>query len=182
MLEPKLRERLSKSLAYILRHDIGVRRSDNGFVSEKEVLERLRRRFPWVTSDHLIEIVNLDKKGRYERKEGFIRAKYGHSVPVRINLPEAEVDVLYHGTASEMLEKIMKEGLKPMRRLMVHLSRTPAEALKVAKRHSKNPVVLKIDVKKAKELGVKILKASEEVYLAKEIPPTCIISKCLNNS
>lgn len=50
---------------------------------------------------------------------------------------------LFHGTATRFLDDILNDGLKPMSRLYVHMSKDKETALKVGKRHG-TPVILKI--------------------------------------
>ena len=122
-------------------------------------------------------------KGRFEIKEKdgklYIRARYGHSaeLPIEVEYEKVsadDVDYLYHGTRADVLPWILREGLKPMRRKYVHLTKNPQTALITAKRHRGKPVILKIDAKKFIQDGGEIFKASDEIYLAKYIPPKYI--------
>ena len=61
-----------------------------------------------------------------------------------------------------------------MNRKLVHLSPRPEDAVLVAQRRRGKHVILRIDAKKYLEEGGKIWKASEKVYLAREIPPKYI--------
>ncbi len=174
MVSEEMRTRISKCLAYLLRHDKNLPRTEDGWVPIPEVLKLLQKRWQWINSALLQEIVEKDKKQRYEIRNNMIRARYGHSVPVNLHLPAADVDVLYHGTTPNAAMQILKEGLKPMGRTMVHLSTTPSDAMAVGKRRTKTPTVLKIDAKKAQSMGISFFKASESVYLASSVPPECI--------
>ncbi|RLE68636.1 MAG: RNA 2'-phosphotransferase, partial [Thermoprotei archaeon] len=82
--------------------------------------------------------------------------------------------ILYHGTTPEAAKKILKDGLKPMRRRWVHLSPTPEIARNVGLRRTSHPVILEIDAEKAREDGVKFYRATEEVYLCDYISPKYI--------
>jgi putative RNA 2'-phosphotransferase len=174
MLSEPLRVQLSKFLAYLLRHDRGLPRTHDGWSKISDVLKLLRRRYPWVTPKHLLDVVKSDDKQRYEIRDGMIRARYGHSVEVALDFPEADVCVLYHGTTEQATRQILRDGLKPMGRKMVHLSATVAAAVEVGKRKTKTPVILKIDVNKARQRGIRILRASKTVYLTSYVPPECI--------
>lgn len=168
------RERLSRLMAFHLRHDPAVERTPDGFVSVDALTDIIRRKVRWVEPHHIREVAVFDTKSRYELSGGMIRARYGHSVDVKLNLPEADVDVLYYAVAPETSAQVLAEGLKPADRKMVHLSATIGNALEVGKSHSQKPVLLAVDVKLAKEKGVKILRASDRVYLAQSIPPECL--------
>ena len=119
----------------------------------------------------------LDPKGRFEVRNGRIRARYGHTFPVMIDFEEdKEVRRLYHGTAVENLNSILKEGIKPMRRNYVHLSLTVDDALEVGRRHSSNVVVLEVDTECLRARGLKVYKASSRVYVTPYVPPECIVN------
>lgn len=72
-------------------------------------------------------------------------------------------------TATRFLDSIMKEGLKPMSRLYVHLSRDVETAKKVGRRHG-NPVVLKIRSGKMNKDGIRFYLSSNGVWLVKNVP------------
>jgi len=59
-----------------------------------------------------------------------------------------------------------------MKRRWVHLSPTIDIAIGVALRRTRRPVVIEVDVKRARKEGkIKFYKATEQVYLCSEIPP-----------
>ena len=67
-------------------------------------------------------IASADKR-RHEVVGDRIRALYGHSLPGKLRRETAKPPaMLFHGTSPEAAEKILREGLKPMRRQYVHLS------------------------------------------------------------
>ena len=84
------------------------------------------------------------------------------------------VKVLYHGTTPEAAAEILKTGLKPMKRNWVHLSPTVEIARQVGLRRTSKPAILEIDAEKARKNGIKFYKATEQVYLCKQIPPRYI--------
>lgn len=172
------RVKLSKFLSLVLRHKpwiLGLELDEEGFVPIKDLIEALKRKGFFLDEREVFLLVERDEKGRFEISGGKIRARYGHSIPVRIDYPEEKnVRVLYHGTPPRNIPRILKEGLKPMKRVWVHMSPSFEEALRVGLRRSKNPVVLEIDVEKMRKLGLKVYRASPKVFLSKEIPPECI--------
>ena len=168
----------SKQIAYLLRHDpSGMDISKEGFVDIKELLEKLRNRWPNIDREDIRELVEEDPKGRYEIKDDKIRARYGHSIDVDPTLTKADVKKLYHGTTSKASENILEEGLKSKGRQKVHLSTTISDAIEVGKRRTKNPVVLEINAEKAQRAGINIERASDSVYVTEEIPPEFITVK-----
>lgn len=169
------RKKISKYMTYLLRHEpSGLDVSNEGFVEMSSLLEKLRDRWPDITKSHVREVVERDPKGRYEIKEGKIRARYGHSIDVQPTLNEATADVLYHGTTSQAAQNILEEGLKSRGRQKVHLSATVEDAMEVGKRRTRNPVILRVNVEKAQSEGINVERASDKVFVADYIPPRFI--------
>lgn len=167
--------KISKTMAYLLRHDSsGMKISEGGWANLESLLEKLQERWSEVNEEHVREVVNTDPKGRYEIRDDKIRARYGHSIDVDPDLENADKDVLYHGTTSEAFENILNEGLKSKGRQKVHLSTGIEEAKNVGKRRSSDPVILEVDVEGAVKEGIRIERASDEVYVSEDIPPKFI--------
>ncbi|AMQ18166.1 RNA 2'-phosphotransferase [Thermococcus peptonophilus] len=172
------RKRVSKLMAYILRHspeEFGLRPDVEGFVSLSELVNALKTVYPEATEDLVREIVENDPKGRYEIRGDRIRARYGHSFPVSLDHEEdTESRFLYHGTPRRNLPSILKEGLKPMKRQYVHLSTNKIEALETGRRHGRDVVLLVIDAECLRRRGLRIYKAGKNVRLVERVPPECI--------
>jgi len=173
----KERIKISKFLSYILRHNpyqFKLKLDRYGFADLDEVLKILKKKFPQIEKNELEELVYEDKQSRFQIKGNKIRARYGHSIDVKPFSNNKDIpQILYHGTSRKNLNSILKEGLKPQKRKFVHLSLEIEEAKRVGKRKDLNPVILKIDVKKAKKEGVRFW-CEEKVVLATPIPPDCI--------
>ncbi len=169
---------VSKQMSYWLRHDPeGMDMDENGFVDIEELVEKLEERFSEIDRKFVEKLVEEGKR-RYEIKDDRIRALYGHSLDIEIDLPEdKDVEKLYHGTTSKAAYKILINGLEARDRNMVHLSSSKEIAREVGERRTDDPVILKIDCKKAREDGLKFYKANDELYLSEEIPTDCI-EKC----
>ena len=115
----------------------------------------------------LEEIVETDNKQRYSfnMDHTLIRANQGHSIPVDVELKEANPpEYLYHGSASRFLENILTDGLQHMNRLYVHLSENIETAISVGTRHGE-PIVLKINSGKMNDDGIKFLLSENGVWL-----------------
>lgn len=162
---------VSKYLSYLLRHhpdDLPI--SKDGFVSLTLVVRKVQKKFPQVDKQFIEKIVQQGNK-RFEIKNNQIRALYGHSIPVTIQLDkDHSVNRLYHGTSKKAAEKILKTGLKSKGRNKVHLSTSKQEAIRVGKRHSSHPVILQIDVNQAQKQGFCFQRATENVYVSDFIP------------
>lgn len=167
------RKKVSRYIAYLLRHEpSGLNIRDDGFVEAGELVDKINERWSGFSKKQLEEVVYRDSKGRYQLEGGKIRALYGHSIEgVDPDLPEVEPGLLYHGTTESAASKILKEGLKPKGRNKVHLSSTPEEARKVAKRRTDTPVILEIDASRATDEGKKFWKAGDTVYLSERVAP-----------
>lgn len=174
LLDSEKRRKVSKFLSGILRHfaeEFGIEVDEEGWARVEDVLRVLKERYG-VGRKHLELIVKFDKKGRFEIRNGKIRAKYGHSLAVNTAWSESG-DIpakLYHATSPENLESIVERGLLPMKRREVHMCATPEEAIEVGKRHAKNPILIEIDAEPALKAGIEIRKKGR-VYTADHIPP-----------
>ncbi len=164
-------------LALILRHKpetIGISLDKNGWASVREVIEGINRTNGYsMDMETLEEIVRTDEKGRYSFNEDktLIRANQGHSVNVDVELEEKiPPETLYHGTAQRFADAIRAEGLKPMSRLYVHLSKDVKTAVKVGSRHGK-PYVFKVNAGEMSRQGYKFLLSENGVWLTKSVPP-----------
>jgi putative RNA 2'-phosphotransferase len=166
--------RLGKLLSGILRHfpeRFGVRMSVEGWANLDYIARVLSKRNRWVRKKHIIALVKSDEKGRYEIKRNMIRARYGHSINVDLDYEDNELEKLYYGSNEEEAERILEIGLKPVKQRYVHLSTSVEKAIEVGSLRSDNPVIIEVDAKKAQEDGIRIMKATEHIALAEEIPP-----------
>lgn len=161
-----MKVKVSRYMSYLLRHNPGNLKIDrHGFIDMDGFLVKLRERFP--TSKKLvIEIVENNGRKRFEIVGNKIRALYGHTIPVELELEEDKtIKVLYHGTTPEAVSKILKEGLKPMKRKWVHLSPTIAIATEVGLRRTNNPVLLEINTEASRKNGLRFYRTTDKVYV-----------------
>ncbi len=167
--------RVSKFLSRHLRHapeELGLTLEPGGWVGVDDLLAGCaRRNFP-VSRQELDEVVASNDKQRFSFDETGqkIRANQGHSTPVDLQLePAIPPDVLYHGTSSDVVDDILRDGIKRMSRHHVHLSRTADTARTVGKRHGK-PVVLRVDAAGMYHDGIPFYCSANGVWLVDEIP------------
>ena len=166
----------SKYIALLLRHkpeEGNLTLDKEGYCPTVDLVRAVKRQFTWFTLNDLYDIVNSDEKGRYsfDTHKIRIRANQGHST-AQVDITFKEVtppDVLYHGTATRFLNDIYREGLKPMSRQYVHLSKDTETATKVGTRHG-NLYIINIDAKKMHEDGYKFYLSDNGVYLTKTVP------------
>jgi len=141
-----------------------------GFVDLDELFAKLRKRYD-ISWSFIEEIMSEESGKRFEIIGNRIRSLYGHSIEVTMELEEdRSAAMLYHGTTLESALKILNDGLKPMQRKWVHLSPTKEIAFEVGRRRTFEPVVLMIDAKEARKDGVIFFKATERVFLCREVP------------
>lgn len=168
--------RLSKTLAVALRHQpdkFGIQLDAMGWANVAGLLAGLRQRREWaqVAEADLAAVIAMPGKKRYEMENGRIRAIYGHSVADKIEkTPSPPPDVLYHGTAPETAELILREGLKPMSRQYVHLSVDVETAVQVGRRKSRHPTILKVLASVAHQNGILFYLGHDLVWLADFVP------------
>ena len=169
--------RLGRIMAGILRHfpeRFELNMDDNGFIDLIEVVDAIRRRrnqFHWLRQHHIHALVDTDAKGRYQIEGGMIRATYGHSIDLDLDLPMDDIpDELYYPATIEEMELLIEAGLKPSDRKEVHLSKTPENALEAGRHRASRPFIIAIDAISAIADGFLIKQAGTTVYTTKEIP------------
>jgi putative RNA 2'-phosphotransferase len=174
-MEHRLKVKVSKYMSYLLRHNPENLKMDrHGFVRLNELVKKLEERFQ-VNKKFILEIVEKSNRKRFQIVDDKIRALYGHTIPVELELEEDKaVRLLYHGTTPDAAPKILKGGLRSMRRKWVHLSPTVKIAEEVGLRRTQKPVILEIDAEAARKNGVRFYKASDRVYLCANLPPKYI--------
>ena len=171
----KLRDNQSKYIALLLRHKPevgGLTLDEHGWCDSNALVKAIEKEFGKFSFEDLEEIVRTDNKQRYAFNEDKtkIRANQGHSVNVDVELKQiVPNDVLYHGTATRFVEQIRIQGLKPMSRLYVHLSKDYKTAFTVGKRHG-SPFVFEVDAKKMVEDGFKFYESENGVILTEVVP------------
>lgn len=174
---------LSRVISHALRHEpwlYELELDDEGWVSVEVLLDTLRKHeSEWsaLSETDLVCMIENASKRRHEIKDSRIRAIYGHSVPGKLTYKQTTPpDILYHGTAPELVYLIESSGLKPMGRQYVHLSVDEATAFEVGSRKANYPTILRILAKEANAKGVSFFEGNEKVWLANDVPVDFIIS------
>lgn len=162
-------EQLSRRLSYLLRHapeKAGLTLEPGGWVPLVPLLAHLG-----VSRAQVERVVASNNKKRFTLEGERIRANQGHSVAVDLRLPlTVPPAVLYHGTHPGALEAIRREGLQPMNRHHVHLSRDVDTARQVGARRGK-PVVLTVRSGAMYEAGHSFYRSDNGVWLTEAVPP-----------
>jgi putative RNA 2'-phosphotransferase len=178
---------LSKVVSHALRHEPWLYDIDidaEGWTAIQDLLEALHQeREEWsdLTKNDLMMMLEKASKRRHEIKEDKIRALYGHSMPNKIVKTKKKPPlILYHGTAPEIAEIILTEGLKAMGRQHIHLATEMKKAIKAGKRKSNQPVILEVLASKAFDEDIAFYEGNEIIWLADYIPPKFIHSSTLS--
>lgn len=171
--------KISKTLSYALRHkpeNMGITLDDNGWTNIEDLLMSFNQRGISLNRNQLIDIVETDDKQRYKISDDKIRANQGHSIGIDLELKEKVPPIeLYHGTAKQNLNNIMKHGINKQKRQYVHLSNDIETANKVGSRHG-DVIVLKIDTKQMYSDGYKFYQSDNDVWLTGHVPEKYIKS------
>ncbi len=179
ILESQRVEKLGRLVSGILRHfpdRFGVKMDENGWVSFNDLVRAVKRRYRWANQWLIKAMVYSDAKGRYELKGDKIRARYGHSIKVKLSdYPLCDKEVLYYGTGEEEAHRLLDIGIKPVNQAYVHLSTTLEKSEEVARLRTDEPIILEVDAKSALKNGIRIVMANEYIALAEEIPPKYIV-------
>jgi len=172
---------LSRIIAGALRHfpeKLGLMMDGKGWIELSSLIDAIgtsRSGFDWLRKNHIKALVETDPRGRYQIDGGMIRATYGHTIDVNLNdLPIADIDSLFYPVTEEEADIILEGGLSPTDRKKVHLSGSLEKAIEAGKVRTENPLILKIDGKKAKNDGVNIYHAGKDVYISDGIDPKYI--------
>lgn len=178
LLSDKELELLGRTMAGILRHfpeRYGLEMDDHGWVDLRDFITGVQirhKKFRFLKPFHVLGVIETDPKGRYEFRDGKIRATYAHSFDVDLDLPTDNIpDILYFPTTSEECNIMLEIGLRPSDRKMVHLSGRMDAAIEAGQVRVRDPIILEVDAKGAIEKGVEIQKAGKWIYITKEVPP-----------
>lgn len=165
------RRHLSRAMAYELRHGTQVVLTKGGWANVNSIVQQLALAKVKTSSDELLAVATAVDEGRFEVRDGMIRALYGHSRPVVIEYDKACDATLYHGTAFKNLDLIFAEeqGLLPMTRHWVHLSTDPLAALRTARRHGPG-VLLALEPNNSLE----VYRAGGPVHLCRHVPSSLL--------
>ncbi len=162
--------KISKQLSYILRHNpesANMVLDKDGYAVVNNVLEFFK-----INIHTLENLIKIDDKQRFSfnKDKTLIRASQGHTINVNINFKEIQpVTFLYHGTAEQYKDIIMKDGLKKMQRHHVHLASEHKDSVTVGMRKG-TPVLLEIDAPRMYREGYKFYISDNGVYLTDFVP------------
>lgn len=175
MIGRKEATRISKFLSLVLRHQpqlINISLDEKGWAMVPELMEGMKAKGFEITFDILQHIVEINDKKRFAFNEHKtkIRASQGHSINVDLGYQAKEPPaLLYHGSAEQNKETILREGLSKRTRQHVHLSATVDTALRVGQRHGK-PVAFEIAAGEMHRAGYLFFISENGVWLTDAVP------------
>ena len=166
-------ERLTRSLAYMLRHqpdEFDIEVDKYGFADLEDVLDELSDRF-----DQDIEVEDLTKaidggdRPRYEIVDGKIRALYGHSIEVDPGESTEPPEKLFLGMGSRDADRASRNGLNAGRRRFLHLATSEDDAKEMGRRAAPEYTVVTVFARDAWEDGVSFYDR-KALFLSEAIP------------
>jgi len=173
MTQPALIERITRSLAYMLRHQpeqFDLELDEYGFAELEDVVQALNERLgESVEDDDVRDAVTAGDRVRYEIANGRIRALYGHSIEVKPGEPSKPPALLYVGVSRADAERAQRYGLRAGRRRFLHLALTPEDALETGRRSARDYVVITVNALEAWEDGINFYDR-KSLFLSDPIP------------
>jgi len=172
-------DHLGRILTGILRHfpdRYQLTMDPQGWIALPQIVRAITQRHPayhWLRVQHLVAIAETDAKGRYEVREDRIRATYGHTLEIDLDLPTENIpNRLYYPVTEEETAIVLEVGLRPSDRKKVHHSKTAEDARAAGSVRTPDPVILEVDAERAREAGIVIKQAGKTVYLVDQVPPS----------
>jgi len=168
-------KRLSKFLCVVLRHNpsaAGVEVNEHGWAKVDELIERVRSTGREIDREKLEAIVATDSKTRYSfSADGtMIRCNHGHTIPVDLELPATQPpEFLLHGTGDVHVPSIDQQGLKPVKRMYVHMTESMEMAVSVGSRHGK-PVLYRVHSGAMARDGYVFYRSASQIWLTDRVP------------
>lgn len=153
------RDNLTKYLSLILRHKPSAAKihlNEYGWAKVPELITGMNKnnKFFHISLPELEEIVKSNTGFEFNEDKSLVRAKGGHSFPIKLNFEEIEdkvQDILFYTEGK--FENIEKYGISSRTESYIFLSKTYKEAFK---KYAKEIILL--DSKKMFEDGIKFYK------------------------
>jgi putative RNA 2'-phosphotransferase len=146
----------------------------NGWVNTRELSDAIsnqRRHYHWLRGWHFEAIANSDEKGRYQVEGEMIRATYGHSIELELDLPTDDIpEALYWPCEPDQVPTILELGITAGDRQHVHLSRTINKAMEAGHVRIDRPAIIEVDTTRAIADGNTIFRAGKSVFLTTDMP------------
>lgn len=168
-------KKLSRFLCVVLRHDpsaAGVYVNEHGWANADELIGKVAATGREISREKLEALVASDSKTRYSfSADGtMIRCNHGHTIKVDLELPATQPpEFLLHGTGDVNVPSIDQQGLKPVKRMYVHMTDDEATAIDVGSRHGK-PVIYRVHTGAMAKDGYAFYRSVSGVWLTDRVP------------
>jgi putative RNA 2'-phosphotransferase len=173
MQESSLNERITRSLAYMLRHqpeEFDLEVDEYGFADFEDVVRALNERIGEpIREEDVVEAIASGDRPRYELSNGVIRALYGHSIEIDAGEPSEPPEELYIAVGGRDAERARRHGLSGGRRTYLHLALTPEEAEETGRRMPFDWLLVTVDAARADEDGIAFFDR-QALFLCEHIP------------
>lgn len=168
-----LTERITRSLAFMLRHqpeEFDLELDRHGFGDLEDVVCALNERLgDPIEAKDVSEAIDAGDRQRYEISDGKIRALYGHSFPVDPGESVEPPEELFVGVGSRDADRASRSGLHSGRRAFLHLARTFDEAREMGRRAAPEYAVITVHALDAWEDGIDFYDRIS-LFLSESIP------------
>jgi putative RNA 2'-phosphotransferase len=173
MTQTSLIERITRSLAYMLRHkpeEFDIELDRHGAADLDEVIHVLNERLgEAIEEEDVLEAIESGDRPRYVHEDGRIRALYGHSFEVDPGEPSKPQELLYVGLSERDAERAVRYGLRAGRRAFLHLAKNEEEALETGRRQAREYAVVTVFALDAWEQGINFYDRGA-LFLSEPIP------------
>ena len=177
-MKPKAHVRkLAKFLAYLLERrpdEFGLVPDADGYIKIKELLKAIHEEEGWrhIRQANIQEVLYSLPSPPFEIKETLIRAIKRDRIPL-LKPCSHPPKLLYTCIRTKAHLVVDEKGIMPTKYPRVLLSSESDMALRIGRRIDASPVLLTVQIEKAKQNGVSFDQAGETLFLADAIPPDC---------
>jgi len=127
--------------------------NQHGWVDMDVLCDAMRTRYKWANKDKLFSMIESDEKGRYEILGRKIRAStviLWMLILIILKTPFLNSIMV---ASREEVDILLEKGIRPIKQRYVHLSTSIDKALEVAKIHTDDPVLIRINAEEAQKDG-----------------------------
>jgi len=173
MTHGSMNERITRSLAYMLRHqpeEFDLEIDPYGYVELSDIIDALSERLDEsIEEADVMRAIESGDRPRYEVAQGQIRALYGHSFVIDPGESSAPPELLYVGLGSRDASRAESHGLRSGRRTFLHLALTYDDAQEMGRRVSPEYSVITVYAEDAASSGVPFYNR-QALFLSEAIP------------
>jgi len=179
-MNKKKQVKVGKLITCALRHKpevLGINVDKNGWTAIDKLIVAVNEHGTDFTREEFDFIVENNNKKRLAVSDDGTktRANQGHSLKVDVELKKAVPPFsLYHGTKTDTVPLIMKDGLLKMNRNHVHLSEDLQTAMIVAGRRRGGNIILEIEARRMHNEGHTFYLSENGVWLTDNVEPKYI--------